>query len=244
MGDLFKLSDSYNRIARLYPAVIALVPILWTAAITAPRLVELDLTRTVATAVVATALLYALASVARSRGKILEPKLLERWGGWPTTAMLRYRNQIHDPHTKARYHAALRKLCPTLPWPSEDDERRNPDEADKIYRSATLALVEHRRDPNYKHLHRENASYGFRRNLLGLKPIATMILFGCAIATSGVWHFRSEVISTDTLGLLLAADVATLIFWFGIVRPQYVYQSAVEYGLALFRTLDEPNPAI
>ena len=244
MGDLLKLFDSYNRVARLYPAVIVMMSVLWTAAVVAPKLLDFDMSKTTVTALVAAALLYALATVARSRGKILEPQLLARWGGWPTTAMLRHRDQTRDVYTKNRYIAALQRLCPGLPWPTEDDERRNPEEADKVYRSATLALIEQRRDSKYKLLHRENASYGFRRNLLGLKPIAVAIVLVCAISAGAVWHLRPGTITTDVLALLLVADLAILTFWLGVVRPNYIHQSAVEYGLALFRTLEgEASPS-
>ncbi|MBL8645543.1 MAG: hypothetical protein JNK21_16545 [Rhodospirillaceae bacterium] len=242
MGEILKISDSYTRVARLYPGVIAAVPVVWTVALAAPKLLEFSIASTTVLALLGAAVLYALASIARSRGKILEPKLLESWGGWPTTAMLRYRNDTLDAYTKARYRAALKNLCPTLPWPTEDDERREPAEADMVYRSATLALIEQRRDPKYKLLHRENASYGFRRNLHGLKPIGIAIILVCALAIGGAWQLWPGTVSIDTLALIGVVDIAMLAFWLAVAKRSYVRQAAVEYGLALFRTLDEAGP--
>src|SRR3546814_16404746 len=51
--------------------------------------------------------IYALASVARGRGKKLEEILVKKWGGMPTTIALRPRDNFFDGVSKQRYHTAL-----------------------------------------------------------------------------------------------------------------------------------------
>src|SRR3546814_10743843 len=51
--------------------------------------------------------IYALASVARGRGKKLEEILVKKWGGMPTTIALRHRDNFLDGVSKQRYHTAI-----------------------------------------------------------------------------------------------------------------------------------------
>src|SRR5262249_44048998 len=170
LSALTKLFDSYNRMARLYPALLALAPILCSAIVVFPSLAA-NIPRSTAAAFRLPCLAYFLASLARSRGQMSQERHLANWSRWPTQAILRHRDDRIDPATRARYHAALAALCPDLAMPSAADERSAPPVADDAYRSATKRLIEMRRGPEYPMLHRENASYGFRRNMLGLKPI-------------------------------------------------------------------------
>lgn len=186
LSALANLFDPYNRVARLYPALLAIAPILCSTIVVFPSLVS-NISRSTAAAFGLSCLAYFLASLARSRGKTIEERLLAKWGGWPTTVMLRHGDDRIDPVTKARYHAALATLCPDLTMPSAVDEQNAPSGADDIYRSATKRLIEMRRGPEYAMLHRENASYGFRRNMLGLKPIALVVAAIAALVTALGW---------------------------------------------------------
>jgi len=210
LSALTKLFDSYNRVARLYPALLALAPILCSAIVVFPSLVA-NIPRSTAAAFGLSCLAYFLASLARSRGKMIEERLLANWGGWPTTVMLRHRDNRIDPVTKARYHAALAALCPDLTMPSAADERSAPPVADE-------------RGPEYPMLHRENASYGFRRNMLGLKPIALAVAAIAALVTALGWwtvvwpaptwdSVRASVVTYPYLPVLLAFDVGYFLLW-------------------------------
>jgi hypothetical protein len=244
-ADITKFFDAYNRVARIYPAIIAFAPVVWSAA--AFGYIP-DLRSGAIALLVVGCLLYFFASLARSRGKILEETLIKKWGAWPTTLFLRHRDEHFDKVTKARYHAALAKLC-KLPFPSAADELRDPRGADDIYRSATKKLIEARRAPQYKMLHDENASYGFRRNLLGLKSIALVIGALAAVATGLSWRLNLPPSATVSavfaafkaaplLGLLFVIDVGYVVLIAMFVREIFVFQAANEYTDALFRTLD------
>lgn len=240
MEDMLKLFDAYNRVARIYPALFTLAPISWTAAVLIPTGVSLQTSSAAVAGLIAASLLYALASLARFRGKSLEPKLLATWDGWPTTILLRHRDQTLDSVTKSRYRTTLGRLCHPLVWPSESDERFDPAAADSVYRSATLRLIEHRRDRRFTLLHRENASYGFRRNLLGLKPVALITLAACSIILAVALFVGQPDVQVTRTGAILGfgADLIAAIFWLCVVRPVYVRQAAHEYAIALFRTLE------
>src|SRR5579863_6877105 len=100
-----KVTDPYDRQARLYPALLCLLPLL--------ALVTLlyGPTGSVLTGVVTIAVscggLFLMMNICREMGKRLEDKLYRDWGGKPTTQLLRHRNGTIDSVTKRRYHAFL-----------------------------------------------------------------------------------------------------------------------------------------
>jgi hypothetical protein len=251
LSALTNLFDSYNRVARLYPALLAIAPILCSAVVVFPSLVS-NIPRSAAAIFGLSCLAYLLASLARSRGKKIEEQLLSTWGGWPTTVMLRHRDGRIDPVTKARYHAALNALCPGLTMPSAADEQNAPSAADDTYRSATKRLIEMRRGPEYPMLHRENASYGFRRNMLGLKSIALAVAAIAALVTALGWwavvwpdptwkSVQTSIVTYPYLPVLLAFDAGYFLLWAALINEILVRQAAHEYAEALFRTLDTPS---
>jgi len=246
-----KLFDNYNRVARLYPALLAIAPILCSAIVVFPSLIS-NIPRSTAAVFGLSCLAYFLASLARFRGKTIEACLLSKWGAWPTTIMLRHRDSCIDPVTKARYHAALAALCRDLTMPSVADEQNAPSSADDIYRSATKRLIEMRRGPEYAMLQRENVSYGFRRNMLGLKPIALALAAIAVLVTALGWltilwpaptwpSILASIATYPYLPVLLAFNVGYFLLWAAMITERFVQQAAYEYAEALFRTLDTPS---
>ena len=138
-----------------------------------------DLIKLVPGSVIGACMLLFLAQMARSYGKAIEQTLIQQWGGLPTTIMLRHRDNSIDPITKKRYHEALSHIVPNSILSTENDEQTNPQHTDNIYSSWTKYLIAQTRDQNqFPLLINENIDYGFRRNLLGLKPLGYS-LFSC-----------------------------------------------------------------
>ena len=87
--------------------------------------------------------------------------------------MLRYRDGRLPELTKDRYRSYLSLSVPGLVLASRVEEEADPELADAGYDSAGRWLLEQTRDPEkFGLLLAENINYGFRRNLLALKPIA------------------------------------------------------------------------
>lgn len=244
---LSNLFDSYNRIARIYPSLIALAPILLAVVSIFPTVIE-RMSHSAAFAFFAACALYFLASLARSLGKRAEVKLLGRWAGWPTTILLRHRDTTLDAVTKTRYHLALKKLT-GLALPNVFDEAQDTARADEIYRSATKKLIELRRGSEFSLLHNENASYGFRRNLYGLKPLVLVEILILLVLTSFGWWLvipqpyswvgLTQSIATYPQFLaMLTMDFAYLLVWTFVITPNFVFEAGREYGEALLRSLD------
>jgi hypothetical protein len=171
MIDLSKLFDSYSRQARLFPGLLTLFPIILTAIAWFPRLVTSSWGATLVTVGTSCGLLYGLTVLSRSRGKKVEKRLLTEWGGWPTTIWLRHREEHLPPPVLARYHAFFAKNVPLFVAPNAEQEGADPKAADGMYASAVKWLQERCRGKAFPLVEKENAEYGFRRNMRGLKPI-------------------------------------------------------------------------
>src|SRR5690349_2097038 len=102
----FTSFDSYSYRARLLPALLTILPVLLTGMILSPVLYN-GTGAAVASLAVWCGTLWFLANVVRTRGRAAEERLVQEWGGLPTTCMLRHRDDCLDMHTKQRYHAFL-----------------------------------------------------------------------------------------------------------------------------------------
>jgi hypothetical protein len=229
-----KSFDEYSRNARLYPGLIAAAPIILVTALFLPR----EPTLIIASIVVSAGMTFLLASFVRSRGKNLEKRLIKTWDGLPTTKMLRHRhprNAAQFERRRERLEDLYRKKLPT-----RSEEAAHPDRADDTYVDATRILVirvnEQRAD--FPRVHEENISYGFARNLLGLKPIAIIVIL-LAVIVDGVVILKdgNEVVAVS----ILALHLALLVFWVLFVKPSWVLQAGQTYAERLFETLDSPR---
>ena len=155
----------------------------------------LDDARSVASVASSFGLALLLAQVARDRGKRLEPALYDTWGGKPSVALLRHRDTRIDEHTKSRYREFLKGQLPQLKLATIEEEGANPEAADNAYQSVTAWLLTQTRDTKrFSILFRENISFGFRRNLWGLKPvgIAVTLMASCASTAAIAYRYWAE----------------------------------------------------
>lgn len=196
-----RVTDPYERQARLYPALLALLPLLvMVTLLYGPRASALTSAVIIA---VSCGGLYLTTNLCRELGKRLEKKLFREWGGKPTTRLLRHRDHTIEAATKRRYHSFLAAKINEV-FPDKDQEAKNPNPADEIYQSGVRWLLNHTRpDDNKKFdlLFKENIAYGFRRNALGMKPIGLILSIGTLLWTLE----REDVLFISTRNLI---DVA------------------------------------
>ena len=167
----FKL-DRYTWGARVLPVYLTAAPVVLVLAATLPEGLNLPLAG--GAAIVFLPLSFFMSQIAADFGKRLEPALWDSWGGPPTTRFLRHDNQEFNSATRARIHAQLRTLG--LRVPTADEEKANRRQAFELYRSAVDDLRRRTRNSAcFPLVHKGNIEYGFRRNLLGIKPIGVAI---------------------------------------------------------------------
>ena len=241
-----KLADPYERQARLYPALLAISPLaLAVFVVFAPHY---SLIGGLASAIAGCGLFYWLAGLARDRGKQLESALFAEWGGKPSIQLLRHQNKVIDKVTKARLHGLLASRL-GVSFPSREEEKQDPDRADELYASASRWLLEQTPATNrYPLLSAENAAYGFRRNMLGMRWIGLAIaaFASCWIVIDGTAFLDFKPgMNTERLHLLSVAHrvalgtcaaVATL--WICGVSGRWVKTAAFTYAERLVSTCE------
>lgn len=226
----FDISNPYVRRARLQPALIVVLPLaLATLAWFPSGIAGWGLVWGVVVACGGTAL---LAQVARDAGKRKEKDLYALWGGMPSVRFLRHRD-AKNPVTLARYHAKLAKLIKGVTIPSREAEQQCPAAADAVYDTCTKYLLEATRDQKkFALLFDENCSYGFRRNIWGMKAYGIVIASVGLLSTFALLTIQVVKHSPITpIAIICSAiDLALLFIWIFWIRPEWVRIPAEAYG--------------
>lgn len=248
-----KLFDQYNRRARLYPALLVLFPTALMVACWFPNVITDVNGKSFILLFGSMGGLYLLASLSRVAGRKAEKRLLNKWGGWPTTILLRHRDSHLVAATKKRYHDFLKQNVPGIVFPTTEEEDENPAYADEIYVSAIEWLKEKRRGKDHYLVLEENIEYGFRRNMLGLKWIAVVLCFAAILISVGVAFPDEQSLDLKQLidqlllvpSSLSVAVVAALIvnlvalfFWSFYVTDEWVREAGDQYARALLATCE------
>jgi hypothetical protein len=235
MNALSQLLDTYSRQARLAPALLVVLPGVVACYVWLPS-AQTALGGLLSVAALC-GLTILLAQLGRDGGKRREPELFESWGGKPSVALLRCSDDRLNAITKAHYKDILSAKIPNLRFPTADEERADPRSADQVYEAATQWLLAHTRDTTkFNLLFRENISYGFRRNLWGLKPLGATVALATAIISTAITvagyvahqSLPSQVIAISTLILWVWS-----VWWIFGVRSTWVKTPADAYGAQL-----------
>ena len=242
--------DRYDRKARLGPALLSGLPLFVSIVLLIPELGAVWGSIGVVVIYCGGAIL--LIQVGRDLGKALEGKLYECWGGKPSVAMLRHADSRLSTPTKDRYHSFLSSAVPALTLPTLQEEQVNPEQADARYDSANRWLLEHTRDQGqFGLLFAENMNYGFRRNLLGLKPVALgidalalVLLFAVAVdAWTGEITSTIQALSTEWWASVVITVGHTLLF-VTYIHADWVRMAAEAFAQQLLAACDSLEGAI
>jgi hypothetical protein len=243
-----KVTDPYDRQARLYPALLCLLPLLVLVALLYAR--DASALTGVVTIAVSCGGLFLITNICREMGKRLEDKLYREWGGKPTTQLLRHRDSVIDSVTKRRYHAFLAAKINAI-FPDAEQEKSDPAKADEAYQSGARWLLDHTRPEGGKFdlLFRDNVTYGFRRNALGAKPLGIVIAVACllwALAKDHVFFGAGgKIVDWSVLGQLsppaiasLAVSSVMLLVWVFFFTKTSLRTCAFSFAETLLRTCD------
>src|SRR5687767_606342 len=168
--NFLNIFDAYSLRARLFPAIIAGTPA-FAALTLLISWKSIELSNVIATIGILV-LLFTIADFARLRGRSIEPKLYSEQGGKPSIIMFRRNDPSVDNGLKERYRAFLATKL-GVASPSAEVEQNNQAAADSFYEQCGVWLRDNTRDTKkFPLLFNENITYGFRRNLLGVKWLA------------------------------------------------------------------------
>jgi len=182
VGSLFDILglDRYDREARLKPAVYAIAPVFLVVLLVTG--VHRPIPAVLLLGVVAYFLRPLMESV-RDRGREVERDAGSTLGNARTARLLRHDDDTLLVSTKeiVRHHLQTRY---GIELPDPVVERQHPDRAQKAYLEAARQLAnEARAESSRTLLLEENISYGFRRNLLGIRRTGLTIATGAFVAS-------------------------------------------------------------
>jgi len=179
---------------------------------------------------------FVLAQIARDAGKAIEGPLWASWGGPPTVRMLRHRDTTFDPGLKGRIHRRLVELRVVERMPSEAEEETDPAGADRVYTTCSGWLrnkaLELKAVSPFDVVHAENIAYGFRRNLLGIRPYGLAILGVAVAVTVAAFFFGREPI-IELCGIALVGTFLVL-----GVNEAALRRAANEYSIRLLNAVE------
>lgn len=231
----------YELNARLKPALLALLPALVVALFWYPG--AWSIVGSVMAAASACGVLYAIALLARNRGRAAERRLDREVGRNHTARLLTHLDHTLIPETKARYHACLRSHGRVLSSPAE--EEADPEGAFRRSRSAVDWLLEHTRTGGGATLLLdENVAYGFQRNVYGLKP------FGVGLSAMAIAvHVLLLTLTTPGeerfwFGLAICIPLAAFLCgWLFLATKGAVAEASLAYGQRLLANCETPMAA-
>lgn len=222
--------DAYSLQARIAPVLLAVAPLL-SVCLFAPR---------IATAYAAIPVLFVVAAallaeeITRQLGKNLEMRLAKDWDGLPTVRALRHRS-TDSTHVRDRRRREVSDLAEET-LPSQYEELADPGEADQRYDDAVRrCLVVLKSKSPKSMLADENARYGFRRNLLALKPVAFLLM-----ALSLGANLWLSIIAKDLAGFWIVAVVIALdaLLWVVFVKKDWVRAQADTLAQRFFLSIN------
>lgn len=239
--NLFGL-DAYDRKARLSPATLAVLPLLVLAAglLVSPQrwpgLVPLT---------TACGLAYLVIQIVRDLGFNLEKRLWTGWGGAPTTRMLRWAEAPNKVLQRDRHASVARATGMSLP--DERREQADPTRADDVYEAAVAKLRNLTSARQDTLVTTELANYGFRRNLLGCRPIGVGLAVLAAITSAVLIALDQRGTLQLPIAPLITATAVSLLWalgWLVLVTPDFVHTAARKYATALLDAASRLAPPV
>ena len=232
------LLDPYVRPARLAPMTLVLAPIVLVAVLLVPTIAPIS--AKVAPLVVALGLPLLVSQLVQDRGNAVQDRLWRRWGGAPTTQLLRYLDNPEPQHRDRRRGDLQRITEGRVVLPTEEDERDDPAAAAAAYADAVALLRGRtRRRDEYPTVFAENVSYGYRRNCLALRllgiTVATAVALGCLTVALVTGLGPAHTDGGQSAAWAAAAGGAALVavLWWRAVSATWVRIAAFRYARAV-----------
>jgi hypothetical protein len=130
-----------------------------------------------------------------------------------------------------------------LALPTADEEQADPAGADHAYQAAVAVLIARTRGRRreYPLIFAENCNYGFRRNMLGLRPWGRLLSAAAgllALAAIAAGLAGLENIPLALAGVDLAVSAAATLLWWRVVTPGWVQPVARAYAERLLEAAE------
>lgn len=227
--------DSYLRKARLLPALLVVLPI--SIAVLSVNPNGISGWSVIWSLIIFSGGTLLISELGRDMGKKKEDALYTLWGGKPSIKLLRH-NDSPNLTLLAIRHRKLEKLIQNLSMPSLEQEKKDYKKADEVYEICSTYLRNNTRDTKkFPLVYKELCSYGFRRNLWGMKPIGIFFnIVGFVLLSLSIYRSatQAEPIVFISLGVLLCF----LMLWLFWINKNWVKITAFAYAERLLESVD------
>lgn len=219
--------DSYELKARYAPGLLMALPVLvvmWTCFNS-----EIKEISNLVGGFLSAIIIYALSVIVRGMGTGMEPKLKEKWGGFPSTLIVSQRDKTLGSELKRQYIEAA-GFYVNLPVPSIDKEKNDPDGASQMIDQVFKRIKGVIRDKDKNGLWSiANAEYGFARNLYGSRLIWLILCFLSVLGSGLYIHLQySKLVLVGLIFNCLLLISSILLGW--VILPRYTKEVAFRYA--------------
>jgi hypothetical protein len=240
-----KLLDPYDMKARIFPGLLLLVPVIvFMALVLGPKN---PLIVTLSSILATCGGPYLLASFVRTWGQRAQDRLNNKWGGQPSTIMLRHRDSRMTNLTKLQYHQLIEQKL-SIKMPTAAEEAADSYGADGAYTSAANALRPLTGDvKKFPFVFKELVAYGFNRNSYGSRWVGVLICLATITATvlhAGFLILVNPYININAQSrmepvhlIILVIAVAFLGMWLFHFTAKTVEQAGYSYAHRLWESL-------
>jgi hypothetical protein len=227
------ITDDYDRYARLYPALILIAPI--SIAILPILIVNYDIFKILMSLFLVCGMPFLLGQMIRDMGKHKEKELFNKWGGMPSSAVFRYRDEAIDQITKCHYHKILANFVPDTKLFTPEEENEHPQDADNVYLAwSNFLRVQTRDTKKFNLIHAENINYGFRRNIFGCRIIGIIISLLSNLSFIFYIYITSKSSNIDYITIIsIISNFFILQLWIFYFTDKWVRIPANAYAMRL-----------
>jgi hypothetical protein len=240
------LLDAYTMRARVVPCVVVLLPLVFGLLSWFPTGVQVAAGPLAALYTLAAAGL--LSQFGAEPGRRIQPALFELWGGTPTTQLMSFATSTLSPETLALIHDRLNRMIPAPLLPrTKEGEAADPAQARMQYEAAVDWLRVQTHDAKaFPLVFEANVSYGFRRNLLGLRAVGVWDgLIGIATCAAHAVTRRLHDVPQDPQAIVYALlSAGLLVVLILLVNSNWVRAAAFEYAEQLLLTVERLDKAV
>lgn len=204
-GTMLKFFDNYEFHARVLPAIVLSLPIVFTCYIMLPE--GHPLTKVSVSSIILLALVLLVSNIVRGLGKNIEPKLWKQWGGAPSTRFLRKEDTRIARETKeCLYKKILDESKIDLINEINDNriEQAFVFVRDALYRKNAPGLWI-----------KSNKEYGWARNLLGSRLLIVLLSFACSLGCFFLIRFIPENAKNLLVGIFINALYGVIAIYYG-----------------------------
>ena len=157
--------------------------------------------------------------VVRHFGVVAERTLRGEWGDFPTTIIMRWSEDKRSAEWKRRMHQLVKEKL-GLELLSEEEEKIDPEEADRRITDAFGKIRTRIWSRKDLPCHAANIDYGFARNLYGARWIWLGITIACLAASVSVSFIYKESLPLINIGILTLFVILVPVLEWKAIKPQ------------------------